>query len=136
MSLFLRYSAATLVALGLLAGCSSPYADGSSGISSGDYLSAFQVDQPPALLTRVAPTYPPRLQRLGLHGKVSIFFIVEQDGSVREAQAVNRAHPTEDDLEFEAAALAAIRQWRFSPGRKGGEPVRVALTVPFTFDRP
>ena len=35
--------------------------------------------------------------------------------------------------QFEAAALAAIRQWKFEPGKRAGKPVRFRMRQPFTF---
>jgi protein TonB len=123
--------ALTIVVFGLVAGCALP--GGGPGSLSGGYVSAFQAEVKPVLLAHVSPVYPSRLYRLGIRGDVMIFFIVERDGTVREAQAVDRPDPTDAEREFEAAALAAVRGWKFRPGEKNGAPVRVSLRIPFGF---
>jgi protein TonB len=36
---------------------------------------------------------------------------------------------------FEAPALAAVKQWKFEPGKRNGEPVRFRMRVPITFPK-
>jgi len=36
---------------------------------------------------------------------------------------------------FEGPALAAIKQWKFEPGKRKGEPVRFRMRVPITFPK-
>ena len=35
----------------------------------------------------------------------------------------------------ERPALAAVKKWKFEPGKKGGEPVRFRMRVPITFPK-
>jgi protein TonB len=56
--------------------------------------------------------------------------LVDEHGAVREA----RIFRSRLDLEiYENAALAAVRTWRFAPGRKGGRPVRTWINYPVSF---
>jgi protein TonB len=50
--------------------------------------------------------------------------IVAPDGAVGSARVTRKVHPDTD-----AAALAAVRQWRFSPALRDGTAVSVAVYV-------
>jgi protein TonB len=60
--------------------------------------------------------------RAGIEGWVMLAFIVDAEGRPTEVQAIESSHP-----DFEAAAVEAARQWEFTPGRKAGKTVRVAV---------
>jgi protein TonB len=62
---------------------------------------------------------------------VYIVFIVDQRGRVE-----NPMVQSSTDSSFDAPALAAVRQWRFEPGKRNGEPVRFRMRVPITFPKP
>jgi protein TonB len=57
--------------------------------------------------------------------------LISEDGTVRDVRVL-RPEPV-----FEQAAIAAVRQWRFSPTLLNGEPVPVVMTVTvgFTLNR-
>lgn len=69
--------------------------------------------------TQVNPEYPPALKAKGIRGMATVSFIVDAEGRVR-VPAIT--HATEN--EFGAAALAAIKTWRFSPPRHNGVPAQ------------
>jgi periplasmic protein TonB len=55
--------------------------------------------------------------------------VVDRGGHVEESIIVARSVPLLDD-----AAVAALRQWHFTPGRdRDGRPVRVQIEVPMRF---
>jgi protein TonB len=62
-----------------------------------------------------------------VEGEVEIEAVIGEDGRVREAR-VTRGKPLLDD-----AALAAVRQWAFTPTTLNGEPVAVIMTVTVVF---
>ena len=64
----------------------------------------------------------------GSPGEVNISFIVDTKGEVIEAAVVKSSDPA-----FEDAALAAVRSWKFAPGKKGGQLVNTRLQVPIVF---
>jgi len=37
------------------------------------------------------------------------------------------------DPVFERPALTAVKQWKFEPGKRGGQAVRFRMRVPITF---
>jgi protein TonB len=59
---------------------------------------------------------------------VHVLFVVAPDGRV-ESPLVQKS----TDAMFERSALAAVKQWRFEPGKKNGEAVRFRMRVPITF---
>ncbi len=63
----------------------------------------------PAPLHVVAPVYPPRAMSAGIEGKVELEFGVDANGQVRDIRVV-QAQPVG---EFDAAAKAALAEWRF-----------------------
>ena len=72
--------------------------------------------------------YPQAARRIGAEGTVFVQFVVDESGRVVEPQAlrVNNAILAE-------AALKAVRESRFEPGRQRGRPVRVRITLPVRF---
>lgn len=66
---------------------------------------------------RPAPAYPARLLAERVEGYVEVEFEFGADGTVANARAVT-AMPRG---EFEGAALAAIRRWKFTPPDQPGE---------------
>jgi protein TonB len=85
-------------------------------------------DRPPQLLSSVPPEYPLMQHVAGVGGHVTVEFIVDPDGSVRDPRAVNSTHTA-----FEEPALAAVRKWRFAPGTNAGRPVRTRVQQVITF---
>jgi periplasmic protein TonB len=81
------------------------------------------VDRAPALLGAPRPPYPAAALRNGSEGDVALSLVVDPSGSVTDARITRRAGQG-----FDAAALAAARKLRFSPGRKGGSAVSVRVT--------
>lgn len=88
-----------------------------------------QVAEPPVLVRRVPPVYPEEARRRDVEGLVLLEAVLDRDGRVEPDVKVLRSIPLLD-----AEAIAAVRQWRFSPARaRGGETVRVILEVPIRF---
>jgi periplasmic protein TonB len=83
--------------------------------------------QPPRRIVSVAPIYPPAAQQARIDGAVTIEALIGEDGKVRNA-TVLRGKPM-----LSEAALAAVRQWVFTPTRLNGEPVAVIMTVTVVF---
>jgi protein TonB len=84
-------------------------------------------DVMPEAVTRVKPDYPAIARDAGMEGKVVVRMLVGLDGRVRRAE-LERSSPV-----FDEAALAAARQWTFTPATTNGKPVMVWVRVPFDF---
>ena len=69
--------------------------------------------------------YPPAAKAAGIEGHVVIRYDVTEVGVVVDAEVVE----AEPEGLFEAAALAAIAQWRFRPAVVGGKPVETKGVV-------
>lgn len=86
-------------------------------------------DKPPQVLTRLDPHYPLEARRSGTEGHVLVRVLIDEDGRVEEAEIVE----SEPTGVFDAAALKAIRGWRFSPATRLGQPVAVRVDIPVSF---
>jgi protein TonB len=83
--------------------------------------------QAPQKVHNVNPTYPSIAQSARVQGVVIIEAIIGPDGAVQEARVL-RSIPLLD-----AAALDAVRQWRYTPTLLNGVPVPVIMTVTVNF---
>ena len=92
---------------------------------------AWELNSVPIPILQGTPVYPPALLRAGVEGEAIMAFVIDATGGVREAKAVKSTHP-----EFEAAAIEAVKLWKFSPGEKGGKPVSTRVLVPIKFAVP
>jgi TonB family protein len=87
------------------------------------------VDTPPQPTQRDLPRYTSRARRLRQQGVVGLELLISEHGRVLDARTV-RAIP---DSDLDQAALAAARDWRFTPATKAGFPVRVWKPVELEF---
>ena len=102
--------------------------------------------------TQKDPIYPEKWRKHHLGAHVILQVVVEKSGSVSEVQplmvglrvetdcgkeptepagkeAGNSMAPPEAGPDFEAAAINAVKQWKYRPGTMQGEPVSVFYTV-------
>jgi periplasmic protein TonB len=87
------------------------------------------LDQKPRVIYQPSPVLTPKVREMA-PGTVYILFIVNPEGKVEEPKVQRSDHPV-----FERPALAAVKKWRFEPGRRNGRPVRFRMRVPITFPR-
>ena len=81
----------------------------------------------PRKLVDVAPIYPDIARAARVEGLVILEAAIDERGFVTDARVL-RSVPLLD-----AAALAALKQWRYTPTLLNGTPVRVLMTVTFRF---
>ena len=72
--------------------------------------------------------YPDEALREGIEGRLVLAFVVETDGQTSGVEVIHPLHPACD-----SAAVRALRQTRFVPGRQGGEVVPVRMRIPVRF---
>lgn len=84
--------------------------------------------EPPVLKTRVEPQYPAAARRAGIGGEVVLQVVVERDGTIGSAFAVQDA-----PMGLTAAATDAVRRWVYTPARLEGRPIAVVKTVRVRF---
>lgn len=87
------------------------------------------VEEKPVPTRRIEPVYPPTMKRQKINGSVRVEFVVDKNGNVVAPRVVQSSH-----MEFEKPALDAIRRWKFTPGKKDGEAVRVRVAAPLIFN--
>ncbi len=90
---------------------------------------------PPILLKQITPNYPEYARRRGIEGFVILQFTININGRVINP-SVQQANPPDH---FETAALRAIKQWQFSPGRNdNGTPIpcRFQMRIDFKLENP
>jgi protein TonB len=81
----------------------------------------------PRKVVDVPPNYPEIALRTRKGGIVIIEATIDERGNVTAARVL-RSAPLLDD-----AALAAVRQWKFTPALLNGEPIPVVMTVTVNF---
>ncbi len=81
----------------------------------------------PQLRDRVEPNIK---ERPAL-GPVLLEVILDAQGNVCDARVVKPLQP-----QLDAAALAAVRQWKFAPARKDGKPVAARYFASIEYRRP
>jgi TonB family protein len=81
------------------------------------------------LVKSVQPQYPPKAESSGVEGWVELDFTVTDTGAVQDV-AVGAAKPPGV---FEAAASAALLQWRFKPLVRDAKPVATRARIRIRF---
>ncbi len=89
--------------------------------------------QPPqfsaAYLHNPEPDYPALSRRLGEEGRVILRVLVKGDGSPERLEL----RQSSGHARLDQAALDTVRRWKFSPARRGSEPLAAWVLVPLTF---
>ncbi len=90
-------------------------------------------EEPPkfgvAYLNNPAPAYPRLSKRAGEQGRVLMKVLVSVEGLPASVE-VSKSSGYE---QLDAAAMAAVKQWRFEPARKAGKALSAYVMVPLSF---
>ena len=89
--------------------------------------SGADLDQPARATYRTNPTMDAKMRRRA-PGKVWIIFVVDERGRVQSPKVQSSTDPV-----FEKSAMAALKKWRFDPGKRNGKPVSSRMRIPITF---
>jgi RNA polymerase sigma factor (sigma-70 family) len=118
-----------------------------------------QLNRQPRAMSQIRPQYPAALREAGITGTVMVDFIVDAKGDVRNAYVAKKqasgaeatvmvmerfvvaasgqarvgAEAESAQRELEAAALAAVSQWKFEAGQHGGRNVNTHMQTPIQF---
>ncbi|HEX3871674.1 MAG TPA: TonB family protein [Pirellulales bacterium] len=87
------------------------------------------VDVKPVAVFNPRPPYPPALLQARVTGRVKLAVTVGIDGSVIEASI----YESSGVAEFDRTSLETVRQWRFRPALRRGQPVEWTVSVPVGF---
>ncbi len=79
---------------------------------------------------QMKPTYPESARRAGIEGTSLLRFEITEGGTVSKITVEKSA----GHEELDRAAMAAVKQWRFDPARRGTQAVAVWVTLPVRFE--
>jgi protein TonB len=97
---------------------------------------------PPQIVRKVNPAYPEAAKAEKVEGTFQLALVVGKDGVVRDARVVASSSTPgkledetalQGDARLAEAAVAAVKQWRYRPVEKNGQPVEVRMTVTVVF---
>jgi TonB family protein len=80
------------------------------------------------LVREVRPIYTAEARRRGIEGDVVLKIVVRRDGSVGNVTVIRSL-----GAGLEQKAIDAVRQWRFGPARRQGQPVDVLVDISVAF---
>lgn len=84
--------------------------------------------QPPAIVRFFPPFYPLSSRMDGIEGRVDLQLAIDANGDVVDVAVAGSTAP-----QFQQFAVAAAKEWKFTPALRDGQPigVRVPFPVPF-----
>jgi periplasmic protein TonB len=88
-----------------------------------------KVDENPVPVKTPPPKYPDSLKREGVSGVVAVVLVIDEKGGIMSSTISKSSHP-----DFERPALEAVKNWKFKPAKKDGNPVKVRVTIPLRFN--
>jgi protein TonB len=83
--------------------------------------------QPAVLVSAIPPVYPASARASGIEGVVSVHFVIDKNGFVKNVAVVK------GDAALTQAAIDAVSQWRYKPATMGGTPVETDANVNLQF---
>jgi len=110
----------------------NPWPGNSNGPGMGPDTTVYDpgaLDQMPKAIVQVAPVYPFDAKSQNLTGGVTVEFVVDESGRVHNPRVIRAS-----DAVFAEPTLRAVEQWRFTPGKRHGVPVRFRMSVPVNFN--
>jgi TonB family protein len=84
--------------------------------------------KPPKLVHYVEPAFSPSSKEAFVEGTVKISTVVTREGTATNLRVTSGLNAEED-----RTAIEAVKQWKFQPGTKAGQPVNVRVNVEVTF---
>ena len=84
----------------------------------------------PVLVKNVKPIYTTEAREKKIQGVIELDAVVLDDGTVGDITITKSLDKT---YGLDEAAVAALKQWQFKPGKKDGKPVRVLVAVTMSF---
>ena len=95
-------------------------------------------DVGPKIVKQTKPSYPPHAFKQGLHGVVTVEFVIDTKGRVRDPKVISSKKAPGADQAFATRelldeAVRTVGQWRFEPARKNGRPVATVARAPVKF---
>jgi TonB family protein len=89
----------------------------------------------PVMLSRDVPVhYPPALYGKKAQGNVTLRIFIDSTGRVRPESTV--VAESSGEAAFDSAAVAGVKDLRFSPAQRQGAPMAVSILFPIYFRHP
>jgi TonB family protein len=88
-------------------------------------------DEYAVVLSKVTPQYTEAAKKAGIQGNVLLEVEILKDGNVGSVVVKQSLDKSPGGLD--EAAVAAVKQWKFTPAKAKGAPVDSKLTVPVRF---
>ena len=94
----------------------------------GDDTDSVDCTTPPRATYSPQPEYPERERNTGREGSVELRAVVDTEGVPHDLAISRSLSPA-----FDAAAMKAVNNWRFSPATKNGKAVSAQIAVQVEF---
>ena len=82
----------------------------------------------PEATRKVDPAYPLEMMRRNVHGTVTLYAVIRNDGSVSDVRVLRGV-----DDQLDQYARTALSHWHFRPATKNGAPVDLEAVVMIPF---
>jgi len=82
---------------------------------------------PPRVTKQVNPSYK-TAHGVKLEGAVTVVLVVSSQGIPRDVKVAKGL-----DADVDQSAIDAVRKWRFSPARRGDQPIAVRISLEIDF---
>jgi len=115
---------------GIGPGQGSGFGPGSGGGTGGGVYHPGNGVTSPSLIHEVKPTYTGEAMRAKIQGMVTMEAVVMPDGSVGQ---VKITRSLDDRFGLDQEAIKTVKQWRFRPGMRLGQPVPVLVEIEMQF---
>ncbi len=115
----LAHAARWALALGIVASLAPLCAEEPLQVEEADALAA--------AVTKHEPAYPPVARQLRVQGKVTVQATIDEEGKVAGCE------PVSGNAILTAAAVNAVKTWKFKPFTSGGKPARAVAKLTFNF---
>lgn len=81
------------------------------------------------VVKKVAPAYPTAAKQLNVTGTQDVEIVVDEQGNVVDAKVLK------GNALFTQASLAAVKEWKFQPLVKDGQPVKFTTVITFNYTK-
>jgi len=115
---------------GVGSGTGSGYGEGFGGGTGGGAYREGNGVSSPTLIREVKPNYTGEAMRARLQGMVKMEAIVMPDGSVGDVRVIRSL---DQQFGLDKEAVKTVKQWRFRPGLRFGQPVPVLIEIEMSF---
>lgn len=81
------------------------------------------------VVKKVAPAFPVAAKQLNVTGTQDVQIVVDEEGNVIDAKVLK------GNALFTQSSLAAIKEWKFTPLLKDGQPAKFTTIVTFNYTK-